>query len=514
MTVWTHTQGVFPDRNAIAEMMRMPKEKVRCIHSEGSGCYGHNGADDAAGDAALLARALPGRPVRVQWTREQEHAWEPYGPAMMVKVSAALDDSGKIADWDYTVWSNTHSMRPGPAGALIAARYLAEPFPEPPKPFPIPMPEGGGDRNSNPIYKFPSMKVICITFCPQCRSASRRCARSAPYMNIFSIESFMDELAAAAGTDPVEFRLKHLDDPRAREVVSTAAERFGWSVKPRAKLQQNSAPGHGYGFAFARYKNLAAYCAVACEVEINHETGRARMVRAVAAVDSGQVVNPDGIANQIEGAILQSMSWTLYENVTFDDRRITSVDWATYPILRFSAVPDSWKSTSSIGQAHRFSAAARPGRGQRRRSRRCRPPDHLADQPGVHQGPDRAGVADGGDAADDLAGPFSDRTGVGSSHLRNAGQPRYLDRIHAVSAAGHDEQRRPVSAEHQAVRDRAELAAELGGRGRGRRRALGQFPHLPGHAQVTKHGREPREVNWHASRLAGPRPPRRTVYDR
>jgi CO/xanthine dehydrogenase Mo-binding subunit len=159
-------------------------------------------------------------------------------------------------------------------------------------------------------------------------------------MNIFSIESFMDELAAAAGTDPVAFRLKHLDDPRAREVVSTAAERFGWSAKLRAGTPSHG-PGHGYGFAFARYKNLAAYCAVACEVEINHETGRARMLRAVAAVDSGQVVNPDGIANQIEGAILQSMSWTLYENVSFDDRRITSVDWATYPILRFSAVPDS-----------------------------------------------------------------------------------------------------------------------------------------------------------------------------
>jgi CO/xanthine dehydrogenase Mo-binding subunit len=156
------------------------------------------------------------------------------------------------------------------------------------------------------------------------------------YMNVFSIESFMDELAAAAAADPVEFRLKHLDDPRAREVVSTAAERFGWSHKPRAGL-----PGRGYGFAFARYKNLAAYCAIACEVEVNHETGRARMVRAVAAVDSGQVVNPDGITNQSEGAILQSMSWTLYENVTFDERRITSVDWATYPILRFSAVPDA-----------------------------------------------------------------------------------------------------------------------------------------------------------------------------
>jgi nicotinate dehydrogenase subunit B len=334
LTVWTHTQGVFPDRDAIAEMMRMPKDKVRCIHSQGSGCYGHNGADDAAGDAALLARALPGRPVRVQWTREQEHAWEPYGPAMMVKVSAALDDSGKIADWDYAVWSNTHSMRPGPAGALIAARYLAEPFPEP-KPFPIPMPEGGGDRNSNPIYKFPSMKVI-HHFLPAMPIRVSALRSLGAYMNIFSIESFMEELAEAAGTDPVEFRLKHLDDPRAREVVSTAAERFGWLAKPRA-----GSPGHGYGFAFARYKNLAAYCAVACEVEVNHETGRARMVRAVAAVDSGQVVNPDGIANQIEGAILQSMSWTLYENVSFDDRRITSVDWATYPILRFSAVPDS-----------------------------------------------------------------------------------------------------------------------------------------------------------------------------
>jgi nicotinate dehydrogenase subunit B len=156
------------------------------------------------------------------------------------------------------------------------------------------------------------------------------------YMNVFAIESFMDELALSAGADPVEFRLKHLDDARARDVVLTAAQRFGWSTRARP-----TAPGRGYGFAFARYKNLAAYCAVACEVDVDRGTGRARMVRAVAAVDAGQVVNPDGIANQIEGAILQSMSWTLYESVTFDERRITSVDWSTYPILRFSAVPDS-----------------------------------------------------------------------------------------------------------------------------------------------------------------------------
>jgi nicotinate dehydrogenase subunit B len=335
LTVWSHTQGVYPDRDAIAEMLRMAKDKVRLIHAEGSGCYGHNGADDAAADAALLARALPGRPVRLQWMREQEHAWEPYGPAMVVKVTAAMDDAGqKIVDWDYGVWSNTHSMRPGGAGALLAARSLATPFAEP-APRPIPMPEGGGDRNSIPLYKFPGTKVISH-FLPAMPVRVSALRALGGYMNVFAIESFMDELALSAGADPVEFRLKHLDDARAREVISTAAQRFGWSTRARP-----ATPGRGYGFAFARYKNLAAYCAIACEVDVDHATGRPRMVRAVAAVDAGQVVNPDGIANQIEGAILQSMSWTLYENVTFDERRITSVDWSTYPILRFSAVPDA-----------------------------------------------------------------------------------------------------------------------------------------------------------------------------
>jgi nicotinate dehydrogenase subunit B len=334
LTVWTHTQGVFPDRDAIAEMLHMPKEKVRCIHSEGAGCYGHNGADDVAADAALLARAMPGRPVRVQWTREQEHAWEPYGPAMAVKVTAALDAAGQVANWDYGVWSNTHSTRPGSAGSLLAARYLAEPFAEP-APKPIPMPEGGGDRNSIPLYKIPHIRVI-YHFLPDMPVRVSALRALGGYMNVFAIESFMDELAVSAGADPVAFRLKHLDDPRAREVVSTAAERFGWTNNPHA-----GQTGRGQGFAFARYKNLAAYCAIACEVEVDRDTGRALMVRAVAAVDSGQAVNPDGIANQIEGAVLQSMSWTLYESVTFDDTRITSVDWSTYPILRFSAVPES-----------------------------------------------------------------------------------------------------------------------------------------------------------------------------
>jgi nicotinate dehydrogenase subunit B len=334
MTVWSHTQGVSPLRGAIAEMLGMSKNKVRCIHAESAGCYGHNAADDAAADAALLARAVPGRPVRLQWMREQEHAWEPYGPAMAAKVDAALDASGRIVDWDYAVWSNTHATRPGPAGSLIAARSLAASFPEP-LPRPIPMPEGGGDRNSIPLYQLPSARVI-YHFLPAMPVRVSALRALGAHLNVFAIESFMDELAAAAGADPVQFRLQHLDDPRAQAVISAAAQKFGWADTSRAKM-----PGRGRGFAFARYKNLAAYCAIACEMEVARETGRARMVRAVVAVDAGQVVNPDGVANQIEGAILQSMSWTLFESVTFDERRITSIDWSSYPILRFSAVPDA-----------------------------------------------------------------------------------------------------------------------------------------------------------------------------
>ena len=333
MTVWSHTQGVYPDRQGIAEMLRMPPGKVRVIHVEGSGCYGHNGADDAAADAALIARALPGVPVRVQWMREQEHAWEPFGPAMVTKLKASLGADGLIADWSFDVWSNTHSMRPGGAGSLLAAQHIAQPFAVP-APKPLPLPEGGGDRNAIPIYKFSNTKVVhhFIPAMPIRVSAMRALGA---YHNVFSIESFMDELAVAAGADPVAFRLSHLDDPRGRDVVTKAARAFGWGVGQKAP------PGRGYGFAFARYKNLAAYCAIASEVEVDRETGRPRLVRAVAAVDSGQVVNPNGLVNQIEGAIVQSMSWTLYESVTFDDTRITSIDWQTYPILRFKAVPET-----------------------------------------------------------------------------------------------------------------------------------------------------------------------------
>jgi nicotinate dehydrogenase subunit B len=332
MTVWTHTQGVYPDRAAIAEMLHMPPASVRLIHTEGSGCYGHNGADDAAADAALIARALPGMPVRLQWMREQEHSWEPYGPAMATKLKASIGDDGKIADWNFEVWSNTHSMRPGGAGCLLAAQHMAQPFAVPAA-QPLPLPEGGGDRNAIPIYTFPNAHIV-HHFLPDMPIRISAMRGLGAYHNVFSIESFMDELAELAGADPVEFRLKHLDDPRGRDVIERAAERFGWSKGQQAPQDR------GYGFAFARYKNLAAYCAIASEVEVNRETGHARLVRAVASVDSGQVVNPNGLTNQIEGAIMQSSSWTLYEHVTFDERRITSIDWQTYPILRFDAVPE------------------------------------------------------------------------------------------------------------------------------------------------------------------------------
>ena len=333
LTVWSHTQGVYPDRAAIAEMLGMPNEKVRVTHVEGSGCYGHNGADDAAADAALIATMLPGTPVRVQWMREHEHAWEPYGPAMVSKVRASLDDKGRIVDWEYGVWSNSHSTRPGKAGSLIAARLREKPFqPEPAKV--VKSPEGMGDRNAIPLYVLPGLRVT-HHFLPEMPVRVSALRSLGAYHNVFAIESFMDELAAAAGADPVAFRMDHLGDTRAREVVRLCAEKFGWGPMPPART------GKGRGFAFARYKNLAAYCAVAVEVMADAARGRIRLLRAVAAVDSGQVVNPDGLKNQIEGAILQSTSWTLYEQVRFDDTRIKSLDWSTYPILRFDALPQS-----------------------------------------------------------------------------------------------------------------------------------------------------------------------------
>ena len=332
MTVWTHSQGVYPLRDGLAEMLSLPKENVRCIHVEGSGCYGHNGADDVATHAALIAREMAGQPVRVQWMREQEHTWDHFTPAMVTEVSASLDASGSIVNWDYALWSCSHNERIVNAGRLLPAQMLEKPFVSAPS-VPMVQPEGGGDRNAIPLYAFPNMHVM-NNFSPTMPLQTSAMRSLGAHMNVFTIETFMDELAAAAGADPVAFRLKHMQDPRARDVIRLAAEKFGW---PRAPRKAN----HGVGFAFGKYKNLMSYVAMAVEISVVPETGQVILEHAEVAVDAGQIVNPDGIRNQIEGGLIQSTSWTLYEQLQFDTARIRSFDWSSYPILRYSAVPRS-----------------------------------------------------------------------------------------------------------------------------------------------------------------------------
>ena len=327
--VWTHSQGIHPLRRDMAKALGVAVDALTVTHADGAGCYGHNGADDVALDAALLARAVPGRAVQVQWMREDEFAWEPFGPAMVVKTGAALDADGNIVDWQLDLWSYPHSTRPeGKDGVnLIAAWHLAEPKPAA-TPANPPLPAGGSHRNAIPLYDFPNQRVTShlVMQSPLRVSALRALGAHA---NVFAIESFMDELALAAGADAVEFRLRHLKDPRARAVVEMVAQKSGWKSGA-------AGDGRGRGIGFARYKNLGCYVAVVAEVDVEAEP---RVTRAWAAVDVGLVVNPDGVINQIEGGIIQSASMTLKEQVTFDRERVTSRTWDDYPVLKFSEAP-------------------------------------------------------------------------------------------------------------------------------------------------------------------------------
>jgi nicotinate dehydrogenase subunit B len=332
LTVWTHSQGVFPLRATMAKALDMPPSAIRCIHAEGSGCYGHNAADDVALDAALLARAAGGRPVRVQWMRDDEFAWEPYGAAMIMRARAALKD-GRIVDWNYDVWSNTHNMRPGdPDGVNLLASWSLEKPKQPGPPRMLPQPAGGGDRNAIPLYDLPRQRVTSHLIKPMPLRVSALRTLGA-YANVFAIESFMDELAAAAKIDPVAFRLAHLKDPRAKAVVEAVAKAAAW------KPGESSAGTRGRGFAFAKYKTLATYVAVVVDLELDRDSGEIRIPRAYAAADSGQIINPDGLTNQIEGGIVQSTSWTLHEEVQFDRNGIKSRDWDGYPILTMKEAP-------------------------------------------------------------------------------------------------------------------------------------------------------------------------------
>ncbi|WP_049621413.1 xanthine dehydrogenase family protein molybdopterin-binding subunit [Frateuria defendens] len=355
LTVWTHTQGVFPLRAGLAEWLGLPKDKLRCIHVEGAGCYGHNGADDAAADAALLAFRTPGRPVRVQWMRDQEAAWEPLGPAMLTELEAFADEAGQLQAWRHALWSTPHNERIVNAGRLIPARLLARPVASAPS-APIPQPEGDADRNAVPLYRIPSVRVDMhfVTEMPFRTSAMRSLGG---HINVVTIESAMDELAERFGQDPVAYRLRHLDDARAREVIQRAADRFGWNGG------QALPDGHGVGFAFSQYKNLMGYCAIALEVKLDKQARSVQIVRAVAAVDCGQIVNPDGLRNQIEGGIVQSSSWTLYEQVLIGEGGVRSVDWSSYPILRFPQAPVAIDVQMIDRPGHAFLGAAEIAQG-------------------------------------------------------------------------------------------------------------------------------------------------------
>ncbi len=333
LEVWTHSQGIYNLRADLALVFDLPQEAITLQHVEGAGCYGHNGADDVACDAALLARAVPGRAVHLQWTRASELSCAPFGAAMAVDLKAEVDADGRITHWQHDVWSNGHSMRPGRSKVpvLLAATLLEKPF-EKQIAINMPLSSGGGaDRNSLPLYDFAQWRAVCHrTLTMPLRTSSLRSLGA--HCNVFAIESFIDEIAAGLGFDPLEFRLRHLSDPRGRAVLEAAAQMSGW--EPRKNTQ--AVEGKGMGLAFARYKNTGAYCAVVAAIDAGQEV---TVDKLWIAVDVGRVVSLDGVVNQIEGGAIQTVSWVLKEAVQFDRTRILSNSWDSYPILRFSEVP-------------------------------------------------------------------------------------------------------------------------------------------------------------------------------
>lgn len=330
LTVWTHCQGVYPLRGALARQLKLDPATISVRHVQGPGCYGHNGADDAATDAAIIALRTPGRPIRVRWRRQEEFAYEPVSPAMVVKVRAQLDDAGNPQDWTAEIWSATHNGRPGGGANLLGAEALPNP-PPPPPPSDVPEANGGGaTRNATPLYDIAEKRILhhLVTEVPR-RVSSLRSLGAMP--NIFALESFIDELAERAGRDPVEYRLQHLSDPRGRRVIERVAAMAQW--RPNEAQQS----GRSKGIGFARYKNTAGYAAVVIELEVEESI---RLLRAWCAADAGLVVNPDAVKNQLEGGIIQSASWVLKEQVRFDNETNGPLDWESYPVLRFSEVPE------------------------------------------------------------------------------------------------------------------------------------------------------------------------------
>jgi len=329
LQVWSHTQGVFGLRRDLAMALGFEPEQITVRHREGAGCYGHNAADDVAFDAAFIAVQVPGTPVRVMWSREDEMSWGPFSSAMLISIEAGLDSDGNIASWNETVISNCHSNRPGGSGktpSLLGASHVENGAPLPPPNDPPPGGAGGSDRNSTPPYVIGSLEVAIarVDDIPIRVSALRSLGAMA---NVFAIETMIDELATAAGRNPVQYRIDHLTDPRAIAVIRAANEMCG---------ERLAADGVGWGLGYARYKDSAAYCAVIARVEVETDV----IVRQMwIAADGGEIINPEGAAHQIEGGAVQACSFALKEEVRFDRRQILSSDWEEYPILRFSEVP-------------------------------------------------------------------------------------------------------------------------------------------------------------------------------
>jgi nicotinate dehydrogenase subunit B len=329
LTVWSHSQGVHPLRGALARALHLAADRVRVIHAQGAGCYGHNGADDVALDAALLARAAR-VPVMCQWIRADELSWSPFGAAMRVELDGALDTDGTIVAWNHAVWSPPHLARPGFGDGvnLLAAQQIDPPHPPGP-PNEAPRPYGGGDRNAVPLYRL-GKRTITHHLLPQGPLRSSALRSLGAHCNVFAIESFMDELAAMAGIDPVAFRLRHLNEPRAEAVIRAAARMANWDPADRG------GEGIGRGIGFSRYKNHGAYYAAVATVEISDVI----TVRDVyGALDAGEIIHRDGTLNQVEGGVIQAASWTLKEQVSWTSEGFAVRAWDDYPILKFSEIP-------------------------------------------------------------------------------------------------------------------------------------------------------------------------------
>lgn len=326
--VWSHSQGIYALRDAIARVVGLAADSVHVHHAQGAGCYGHNGADDAALDAALVAMAEPGVPIRVQWSRDEELREAPLGATMSVTIRAAVDPKGRISQWQTHIRSTSHLMRPGWWGKpnLLAAPAV-DPQWQTERDGDIPEERGGGaTRSARPVYAVGSQRLTLALVTSHVRTSALRSLGT--FANILAIEGMMDELAERAGQDAAQFRLAHLDDPRGAAVLRRVMDMSDWGGA--------AAQGTVRGIGLGRYKSTGAWCAVVAEVALESEV---EVRRCWCSVDGGLIINPDGARNQIEGGIIQALSWTLLEEVRFEGPRPLASGWEGYPILRFGQVP-------------------------------------------------------------------------------------------------------------------------------------------------------------------------------